>query len=65
MQKVTWASEVVNLGLSVMWTDMDISYLANPLPFIFENTPDADFVIQVGDPVKTVTTSICLHACQG
>ncbi len=48
LQKAAWISEAVNLGVSVMWSDMDIFYFGNPLKFFFETLPDADFAHQAG-----------------
>jgi hypothetical protein len=55
VQKVTWASEVVNLEYSVLWSDMDIHYFANPFHYLFEHFPeDAD----VAGRVDTVLTML-------
>ncbi|GAX76335.1 hypothetical protein CEUSTIGMA_g3781.t1 [Chlamydomonas eustigma] len=43
VQKVAWISEVIKFGRSVLWTDMDIFYFGNPLKYLFETVPDADF----------------------
>lgn len=46
LQKIAWAAEVLKLGYSVMWTDMDVAYFGNPLLPILEEVPHADLVAQ-------------------
>lgn len=44
--QVTWAMEVLKLGLSVLWMDMDIYFHASPFNFFTSLLSDADFIIQ-------------------
>ena len=44
--QVTWAMELLKLGLSVLWMDMDIYFHASPFNFFTSLPSDADFIIQ-------------------
>lgn len=46
LQKTRLAAAILQLNISVAWTDMDMTYFQNPLRFLFEAAPDADLVIQ-------------------
>ncbi|KAG1669870.1 hypothetical protein FOA52_012459 [Chlamydomonas sp. UWO 241] len=47
-QRIEWAAAVVDAGYSVLWSDMDIHYFANPLKFFAANAPDADVAFETG-----------------
>ena len=46
LQKIAWAAEVLRLGYSVMWTDMDVAYFGNPLLPMLDEVPHSDLVVQ-------------------
>ncbi|GAX72695.1 hypothetical protein CEUSTIGMA_g151.t1 [Chlamydomonas eustigma] len=49
VQKMAWATEVVQLGVSVLWVDLDITLFADPMKFLFTTAPDADVVLNSED----------------
>mmetsp|Transcript_18924 Transcript_18924/g.40745 ORF Transcript_18924/g.40745 Transcript_18924/m.40745 type:complete len:477 (+) Transcript_18924:120-1550(+) len=44
VQKLIWAVEVLRRGVAVLWLDLDIVVLSNPLEHLYR-WPDADFMI--------------------
>ena len=47
-QKPAWMAEALGHNVSVVWTDLDVTYFRNPLAFIFDTLPEFDLAIESG-----------------
>lgn len=47
-QKPAWMEEVLNHNVSVLWTDMDVTYFRNPLTVMYDILPPFDLAVESG-----------------
>mmetsp|Transcript_2710 Transcript_2710/g.7340 ORF Transcript_2710/g.7340 Transcript_2710/m.7340 type:complete len:460 (-) Transcript_2710:870-2249(-) len=62
--RIHWASKVVEAGVSVLWSDLDVHWFANPFKFLQKHTPDADVVFETGYFFEADQHSFRGHVCK-